>query len=216
MDVSDLAISLPAGLGIAALLLGALLGAVLPTCLYVYVEPRGRRLWATQGDTPSTRRAPLLVRLTAWLGFAIGQAGVVLLAVPVLCGALLYVQIRLGALSPVGLGITGALGLAALVQAALAFRLVPLGVRLLARNARECQRAASVARLNGTVHGVILAGALSLGWAMRTLPGLVRPVLRHTLEWTALRPVAAFAIVCLLHALLLGRSGQLTRDKQDK
>jgi hypothetical protein len=216
MDMSDLALSLPAGLGIAALLLVAFLGAILPTCLYVYVEPRGRTQWATAGDTPSTRRAPLLVRLTAWLSFAIGQTAVALLLVPVTCGGLLYVQIRLGALSPIGLGITGALGLAALVQAALALQLVPLGVRLLARNAREGQRAASLARLNGTIHGVILAGALSLGWAMRTMPGLVRPVLRHTLEWTAVRPVAAFAIVCLLQALLLGRSGQLMQDKQDK
>jgi hypothetical protein len=47
---------------------------------------------------------------------------------------------------------------------------------------------------------------------MRALPGLVRPVLRHTLEWTALRPMVAFAVVCILHALLLGRSGALLID----
>src|SRR5208283_5914654 len=108
--------------------------------------------------------------------------------------------------SPIGLGVTAALGLAALVQAGLALRLLPLGVRLLARNARECERAAPLARFHGLVHGAILAGALGLGWAMSTIPGFVRPVLRHTLEWTALRPVAAYAIVCLLHAMLLGRS----------
>jgi len=216
LDASDLAVSLPAGLGIAAVVLGGLLAAILPTCLYVYVEPRGRRMWAAQGDTAATRKAPLLVRLTAWLSFAIGQTAIPLLLVPVACGALLYVQIRLGALSPVGLGVTGAIGLAALVQAVLAVRLVPMGVRLLARNAREGQRAASIARMHGFVHGVALAGALSLGWAMRTIPGLVRPVLRHALEWTALRPVAIFAVVCLLHALLLGRSSVLMIDKSAK
>jgi hypothetical protein len=209
----DLGFSLPAGFTVAVIALGSLLGAIVPTCLYVYVEPRGRRQWATAGDSPSTRRAPALVRLTAWLSFAVGQMAIPLLLVPITCGALLYVQIRLGALSPIGLGVTAALGLAALIQAVLAVRLLPLGVRLLARNASECGRAASLARFNGVVHGAILAGTLLLGWAMSTIPGLVRPVLRATLEWTALRPVAAYAVVCLLHALLLGRSGRMLAEK---
>jgi hypothetical protein len=209
----DLGFSLPAGLTVAVLLLGALLGAILPTCLYVYVEPRGRRQWATAGDSPSARKAPLLVRFTAWLSFVIAQVALPLLLVPVTCGGLLYVQIRLGALSPIGLGATAALGLAALVQAVLALRMVPLGVRLLARSASESKRAAGVARFQGVVNGIVLSGTLALGWAMSTIPGFVRPVLRHTLEWTALRPVAAFAVVCLLHALLLGRSGRLLAEK---
>ena len=152
------------------LALGGLLGAILPTCLYVYVEPRGRAQWATAGDSPSTRRAPLLVRLTAWLSFAVAQMALPLLLVPVTCGGLLYVQIRLGALSPVGLGMTGALGLAALVQAALAFRLLPLGVRLLARSAGEVRRVTSVARLQGLVHAAVLGGSLALLWAMSHHP----------------------------------------------
>jgi hypothetical protein len=209
----DLAFSLPAGLTVAMLALGGLLGAILPTCLYVYVEPRGRQQWATAGDSPKARKAPLLVRFTAWLSFVLAQVALPLLLVPVTCGGLLYVQIRLGALSPIGLGATAALGLAALVQAALAFRLLPLGVRLLARNASEAKRAAGLARFQGVVHGAILSGSLLLGWAMSTIPGFVRPVLRHTLEWTALRPVAAYAAVCLLHALLLGRSGRLLAEK---
>ena len=112
----DLAFSPPTGLtGLAwaALLLAGLLGAILPTCLYVYVEPRGRRQWAVAGDAPSTRRAPRLVRFTAWLGFVLAQLALPLLLVPVTCGGLLYVQIRLGALSPTALGATAALGLAA-------------------------------------------------------------------------------------------------------
>jgi hypothetical protein len=210
----DLAFSLPAGLTVAMLALGALLGAILPTCLYVYVEPRGRAQWATAGDSPATRRAPLLVRFTAWLSFLVAQMALPLLLVPLTCGGLLYVQIRLGALSPVGLGMTAALGLAALVQAALAFRLLPVGVRLLARNAGEVRRVASVARFQAVVHAAVLGGSMALLWAMTTIPGLIRPVLRHTLEWTALRPVAAYAVVGLLHALLLGRSGRMLHDEK--
>lgn len=209
----DLAFSLPAGLTVAMLVLGGLLGAILPTCLYVYVEPRGRRQWATAGDSPKARKAPLLVRFTAWLSFVLAQLALPLLLVPVTCGGLLYVQIRLGALSPIALGATAALGLAALVQAALGFRLVPLGVRLLARSGSESKRAAGLARFYGVVHGAILSGALLLGWAMTTLPGFIRPVLRHTLEWTALRPVGAYAVIRLLHALLVGQSGRWLAEK---
>jgi len=91
---------------------------------------------------------------------------------------------------------------------------VPLGVRMLAGGA--VQKVAAFARVDAAVHGTILAGALALGWAMRTVPGFVRPVLRHTLEWAALRPVAAFAAICLLQALLLARSSALMVDKQGK
>jgi hypothetical protein len=212
----DLAFSPPAGLAWAALLLAGLLGAILPTCLYVYVEPRGRRQWAVAGDAPSSRRAPRLVRFTAWLGFVLSQLALPLLLVPVTCGGLLYVQIRLGALSPTALGATAALGLAALVQSVVALRHVPLGVRLLARHAGEGKRAGGLARFHALVHGAVLAGALSLGWAMSAIPGFVRPVLRHTLEWTAVRPVAAYALVCLLHAWLLARCGRMLAEKLDK
>jgi hypothetical protein len=213
MDLSFLRFSLPPGLILAVVLLGSLLAAIVPTCLYVYVEPRGRRQWAVAGDTPSTRRAPALLRFTAWLSFVVGQLGLPLLLVPATCAGLLYVQVRLGSLSPVGLGVTAALGIAALVQALLALRLVVVGVRLLARNAKECGRAAAVGRFYGTVHGLVLAGTMALGWAMRTMPGFVKPVLRHTLEWTALRPVLAFAVISLIQALLLARSGQIAQER---
>lgn len=206
-------LSLPAGLAVAAVALGGLLGAILPTCLYVYVEPRGRRLWAVDGDTLSSRRAPILVRATSWLGFAVAQLAVPLLAVPVLCGSLLYAQIRLGALSPVTLTITAVLGLAALTQAVLAAGLVPLGVRLLARNAEACRLAAARARRQAGVNGAILAAGLALGWAMTAMPGMVRPIVRTALEWTALRPVMVYAALCLLHALMLGRCGRVVADK---
>jgi hypothetical protein len=157
-----------------------------------------------------------MVRATAWLSFAMGQTAVPLLLVPVACGLLLYVQIRLGlaheaiqgwldphvAFTPAGLAITVVLGLAALVQSFLAIRLVPLGVRLLANDGRAGTRANTRARQLVLVNGAILAVALLLGSMM---PTLVRPVLRATLEWTALRPVAGYAIVSLLYAALLGR-----------
>ncbi len=61
----ETAFTLPTGLTITAGVLAFLFAAILPTCLYLYVEPRGRRQWATAGDDPKKRRAPILVRFTA-------------------------------------------------------------------------------------------------------------------------------------------------------
>ena len=200
----DLSLSPPAGLSalaIVALALAAVLGAVLPTCLYLYVEPRGRRQWGTAGQLPSVRRAPALVRLTAWLSFSIAQAAIPWLLVPAACGVLLYGQLRLGVGGAPAIAVTGALGLAALAQCALSASLLPLGVRLLARDPRAVHRARSAALTSAA----LLGGALLVGWAMSSVPGFIHPVLRATLEWTALRPVMILAGATLAHALLLGR-----------
>jgi hypothetical protein len=198
------AFSPPVGLTLIAALLAVLFAAILPTCLYLYVEPRGRTQWAVAGDTPAKRRAPGLVRLTAWLSFAVGQLAIPWLLIPATCAALLYVQTKLGMARPLGLGITVAVGVAALVQSVLALRLLSLGVRLLARDARACAGARARARWNVLASVVILGGAFLLSWAMH-VPSFVHPWLRAALEWTALRPVMAYAAVCLVHALLLGR-----------
>ena len=101
--------------GIAAAALA--LASVLPTCLFLYVEPRGRKLWAREGDSPSTRRAPALVRATAWMSFLARAACHPLAAsFPVVCGALLYLQARLGIWKPVAMASTATAGVLALVQ----------------------------------------------------------------------------------------------------
>jgi hypothetical protein len=204
----ETALALPREIVVTAAVLGALLAAILPTCLYLYVEPRGRRQWAAAGDSPSTRKAPAIVRLTAWLSFVVGQLALPWLVVPAACAVLLYLQTKLGVIRPVGMAATVAVGVTALVQALLALRLLPLGVRLLARDAKLCERgerARHRALLNGLFSAAVLGGCVLLGWAMSTVPNFVHPWLRAALTMTALRPVMAYAAVCLLHALLLGQ-----------
>jgi hypothetical protein len=195
----------PIGLTVVASLVAALLLAIVPTCLYLYVEPRGRVQWAVAGDTPGKRRAPAVVRLTAWLSFAVGQLAIPWLVVPVVCGVLLYLQTKLGLGRPTGLAVTAAVGGAALLESFVALRLLTLGVRLLSHDKRACAQASGRARWNLLASAIVLGGGLSLGWAMTVIPGFVHPWLRAALMWTALRPVVAYAAVCLVHALLLGR-----------
>jgi len=201
----ETAFSPPTALVVAAAGLGIFFTAILPTCLYLYVEPRGRLQWAAEGDTPATRRAPWLVRATAWLSFLVGQLALPWLLIPAACAVLLYLQAELGAGRPIGLTVTGTLGLAALVQSLLALRLVPLGIRMLSRDARAGVRASAGARTLGLASAIIFGGCVVLGWAVATLPSFVHPWLRVVLVWAALRPVMAYAALCLLQAWLLGR-----------
>jgi len=201
----ETAFSPPAGVLVVAAVLGVVFAAIVPTCLYLYVEPRGRLHWATAGDTPATRRAPGLVRLTAWLSFVVGQLALPWLLVPAGCAVLAYFQTKLGAGRPIGLGVTVMLGVAALAQSLLALRLVPLGVHLLSRNARTAAGATAIARTHGRASATILAGCLGIGWAIATVPRFVHPWLAVVLVWGALRPVMAYALLCLLQAWLLGR-----------
>ncbi len=201
----------PVGVVVAAALLGVLLASILPTCLYLYVEPRGRRHWVASSADPGKRRAPAFVKLTAWLSFAVGQLALPWLLVPVACGVLVFLQAKLGVGRPVGVGVTAAVGVAAILQSLMALRLLPLGVRLLARDERACARASTRARRNALLSAALLGGGVLLTWAMQTIPNFVHPWLRAALAWTALRPVMAYAAVCLLHALLLGRCAQALR-----
>jgi hypothetical protein len=208
------AFPLPLGLVALAATIGAFFGAILPTCVYLYVEPRCRRQWAAAAGEPSsgTRKAPGLVRLTAWLSFALGQLAIPWLFVPAACAVLLYLQAKLPVAQPLGLSVTVALGLAGLVQSLLAVGLLPLGVRLLARDAKLVAAAATRARRTATVSAAILAGGVALSWAMAALPSLVHPWLRFALGWAALRPVIVYAGACLLHAMLLGRCARALAD----
>jgi hypothetical protein len=183
---------------------GVALVGLLPTCLYLYVEPRGRKLWAREGDNAATRRAPPLVRVTAWLSFVLGQLAIPWMLVPVACAVLLYLQAKLGIWKPIGMATTAAAGVAGILQSLLALRLLPLGVKLLMRDARACARTSPRARFFATANASVLAGALALGWVAH-VPGLVNPWLRTALDWAALRPVMIYGAACVVHALLLGR-----------
>lgn len=208
--------ALPPGVIAVAAVLGVVLAVIFPTALYLYVEPRGRRQWAAAGDNPDTRRAPALVRLTAWLGFAVGQLAIPWLLVPVACAVLLFLQLKLGVGRPVGMGVTVAVGLAGLVQSVVSLRLLPLGVRMLARDPKLAAKAASRARWHALASAGVLGAMLAIGWAIATIPSFVHPWLRAALLWTALRPVAAYAGVCLLHAVLLGRCASLLDSEKKR
>lgn len=209
MDAAFSLPSIPLGVTVAVAALASLLAAVLPTCLYLYVEPRGRLQWGVAGDTPTKRRAPALVRATAWMSFAVGQLAFLWLLVPAWCLLLLYLQMKLGVGRTFSLGLTATVGATALVQAVLALRLLPLGVKLLARDARACGAAASRGRLQLTASLTFLMGTAVASWAVGSIPGLVHPWLGAALQWTALRPVMAYAAVCLVHGLLLGKCARL-------
>ncbi|MDP9151925.1 MAG: hypothetical protein M3O36_18535 [Myxococcota bacterium] len=198
--------SLLAGPGtILAVVACALIAAVLPTALYLYVEPRVRARWGLAGDRAGTRRAPRLVRFTAWLSFVVGQLALPWLAVPIACSGLLYLQAKLGVARPFGLVATLSIGVMAFVQSLLALRLLPLGVRLLARDARLLATLRERARWSAGASSLVLGGCAMLGWVMTVAPGFVHPWLRTALVWSAVRPAMAYAAACLLHALLLGR-----------
>ncbi len=194
------------GLILVLAAVGVLAAGLLPTCLYLYVEPRGRRLWAKDGETtptsPSQRSAPMLVRATAWLGFVLGQLAIPWLLVPVGCGALLYWQAKLGFARPMAFALTASVAVMALVQAVLALRLLPLSVRLLMRNVPAA--AAGRSRSRALANASVLGGAFVLSWAIASIPGIVHPWLGMALGWAVLRPVMGYAVACLLHAALFG------------
>jgi hypothetical protein len=191
---------------------GLALVSLLPTCLFLYVEPRGRNLWGKAGDSPSSRRAPAMVRATAWLSFVLGQLAVPWLLIPVACGVLLYLQARLGIWKPVAMASTALGGVLALVQAVMAMRLIPLGIRLLMRDARACERAGARARFAAIVSASVLGGAGALGWAMSNVPKLVHPWLGTVLDWAVLRPEMIFGGACLIHALVLAQCVRATKN----
>jgi hypothetical protein len=191
------------GLTFGVVAAGLAVLCLLPTCLYLYVEPRGRAMWAREGEAAAKRRAPALVRVSAWLSFVIGQLAIPWLAVPIACGVLLYLQAKLGIWKPVGMAATAAVGVMALVQALLSLRLLPLGVRLLMRDAKACARAGARAQFAAVANASVLGTTAALGWVMAHVPGLVHPWLATALGWAGVRPVLAYGVLCLVHSLVL-------------
>ena len=190
-----------------AALLGALFAALVPTCLYLYVEPRGRLAWGSAAGQGG--RAPVLVRVAAWASFALGQVAVPWLLIPALCIGFLVLQAKLGLVRAVPALAIGSLAAMGLVQALLAIRLIPLGVQLLMHSDRAWARLRGIARTLGVAHGAVLAASSLVGLGIGAVPGVVHPWLRVALDWAALRPVMACAAAGVLHALILDRCARM-------
>jgi hypothetical protein len=191
------------GVVIVGASLFALLAAIVPTALYLFVEPRGRRMWAADGDTAATRRAPGVVRLTAWLSFALAQVAIPWLIVPVYCAGLLYLQARIGYLRPIGIAVTAGVGVAGLVQAILSLRLWPLGIKLLMHESGLCASLKRRTAATLLANAVVLGAMSMLDFAITNIPHFIHPILRGAIVWGALRPVMIYAVVCLAHAMLM-------------
>lgn len=198
---------------VTAAVLSGLLGSILPTCLYLYVEPRGRLGWGQSDQPAAKRRAPVLVRLSAWLGFALAQLALPWLVVPVACVANVYLQSRLGIARPLGVGVTLGVGAMALVQSALTLRLFPIGIRLLVGDSALCGRLQRVATVNAVANGLLIAAVAASSWSLSVAPGFVYRWLHAVLAWTALRPVMIYAVAGLVHALLLRQCPRLLADR---
>src|ERR1019366_5214849 len=100
-----------------------------------------------------------------------GQLAIPWLLVPAVCAGLVFLQTKLGVARPLGLGVTVALGVAAIVQSLLSLRLIPLGVRLLSRDAKTAARASGGARWNAMVSAGVLGGCVLLSWAIVGIRG---------------------------------------------
>jgi hypothetical protein len=103
------------------------------------------------------------------------------------------------------MGVTAIVGVIGVLQSVLALGLLPLGVKLLMRDAKACGRLRARARFNAGVSAAMLGVAGALGWAVANVPGFVHPWLAAALGWTALRPVLVYGAACLVHALVLGQ-----------
>lgn len=190
---------------------GLALVSLLPTFLFLYVEPRGRNAWAQEGDSPSTRRAPALVRAAAWMSFFLGQLAIPWLVFPIVCGVLLYTQARLGIWKPAAMASTAMAGVLALVQSALAVRLLPIGVRLLMRDAPRVALVGARAPAVAIANACVLGGAAALGWAMASAPSFVHPWLGVALDRAVLRPEIVYGGLCLIHAVVLGQCARVAK-----
>ena len=150
-------------------------------------------------------RAPVLVRLAAFASFALGQLALPWLLIPALCVGFLVLQAKLGLVRPVPALAVGSLAGMGFAQAALAVRLIPLGVQLLMNSERLWGRLRAVARMLGMAHGAVLGLSALVAFGIGAVPGAVHPWLRVALDWAALKPVMACAAAGVLHAVLVDR-----------
>lgn len=189
-------------------LVGALFVSVLPTAVYLYVERRGRRSWADAAT--GRKRAPLLVHFASWSGLLFGQLAVPWLLVAGECALLWFGLAKIGRASASITFTLGALALAVVFQSIASLRLFPLSVRLLANDPKRAARSRSVAVTLAIANLFGLASS-GLGYsvllAMRSGHPIDR-VTKATLYYGVILPVAVFAVVGLVQAIVVAGAGR--------
>jgi hypothetical protein len=184
--------------------------AIVPTATYLYTERRTRPNWveasAAGGAKAGRVRAPIAVRLAAWGSLALGQLAIPWLIVPAACAVVLFGLGQVGAATTTLWIVLPFLGVAAVLQSIVAFRLFPFGIRLLARDKSIAARSRSVAGMLVAVNLVALAAA-GLGFALIHVPRFVHPVLAMVLRVGIVLPVAFFGALGLASALLVTVAG---------
>jgi hypothetical protein len=189
--------------------------SIVPTATYLYAERRSRAQWveavdATGVDADRTTRprarAPIAVRAAAWGSLALGQLAIPWLLVPGACVVVLLGLGKVGAATTTLWIVLPFLAVAAALQAIVAFRLFPFGIRLLARDKAIRVRARSVAGMLVAVN-LAAVSAAGLGFALIHIPRLVHPVLATVLRVGIVLPVAVFGVLGLASALLVVAAG---------
>lgn len=190
---------------IVSALLGLLFFCLLPTSVYLYVERRARPHWGDVAD----KRAPLVVRATAWCSLALGQMCILWLAVPAAAAGILYVCMRIGHGSTLGYALVGALGVFGLLQSLASFGLFPFGIRVLARNSSMRARAKKVSAILALVNlGALASAALSyFGMYLRVF----HPIVKISIVYGLALPVGVFALLSLLLAALMSRAVEASK-----
>ena len=94
------------------------------------------------------------------------------------------------------MAVTAAAGVLALVQALLALRLIPLGVRLLMRDAKVLRLRPRARAARRRWRNAAVLGARGCSFWLTHVPKVVHPWLGAALAWTALRPVMIYG-ACL-------------------
>ncbi len=182
--------------------------SIVPTATYFYTERRTRPNWIETSVVggSKTARAPILVRLAAWGSLALGQLAIPWLIVPAACAVVLFGLGQVGAATTTLWIVLPFLGVSAVLQSIVAFRLFPFGIRLLARDKSIRARSRSVAGMLVAVNLVALAAA-GLGFALIHIPRFVHPVLAMVLRVGIVLPVALFGALGLASALLVTVAG---------
>jgi hypothetical protein len=197
---------------IVAAAVGLLFFAIFPTVTYLYVEKRARPHW---GDVPG-KKAPGIVRATAWFSLALGQLGLIWLVLPVVCGGLVFALSRVGHGNTAGYAAIILLGVNALLQSIISFGLIPFGIRVLARNSTVRAKARGLSRAIGLVN-VAGLGMAATTYGMMLIRGFLHPIIKVGLVYGVALPVAVFSLLSLVLAGMMSSaataSAQIDRKR---
>jgi hypothetical protein len=192
---------------IIAAVVGLLFFSIFPTVTYLYVEKRARPHW---GDVAG-KKAPAIVRATAWFSLALGQLGLIWLVLPVVCGGLVLALSRVGHGGAAGYTAIVLLGVLALVQSITSFGLVPFGIRVLARNSGVRAKARGISRVIGLVN-VAALGMAATTYGMMLVRGILHPIIKVGLVYGVALPVSVFALVSLVLAGMMSSAATASAE----